>query len=194
MPSDGPIKLEEISDGVVKIKAVRSGNCKLKVSASSNQSVFDECDITVDLPSNFATYKKLSDMKFAYPANWISMQITGTIVCYQDMASGNNINLVSQAKNAALLNLTASDFKNAIKMQYQQLGWNVVFSNCSVEKYNNKKSLHITMEYTVNGMKTYQEQFIRNSSSKTYILTLTFVGDNVDKNIAEVVFNEFVTW
>lgn len=191
-----------VSDGVVKIKALTSGTGKFKISATNDASISDECDVTVNPPQGYSHVQtKGTKLKFIYPSTWknVTAPNTGVVLCYQDpINTSSNINLTSQIKNTEYLNATDQDFKTTLSNTFTNMGYSIVFSKCELQKYENNTALHVVMEYTLtygsNSAEYHQEQFIRNTSNRTYALTLTFEKDNVDNEYSNMLLKEYITW
>ena len=199
LPNGNLLDYTVVSDGVVKINAKTSGTGKFKISATNNTSISDECDVTVNPPQGYSQVENSSlRFKLLYPSTWESVTAPNTILSYKDMITTNNINLTSQAKTTEYLKATAQDFKTTITNMYRSMGYTVRFSKCELEKYENNTALHVVMEYTLiygsTSLEYHQEQFIRNTSARTYALTLSFCIDTVDTDYSNILLKEFITW
>lgn len=202
LPNGNLLDYTVVSVGVVKINAKTSGTGKFKISATNNTNISDECDVTVNPPQGYSQVENnATRLKFVYPSTWknVTAPNTGVVLCYQDpINTSSNINLTSQIKTTEYLNATAQDFKTTLSNTFTNMGYSIEFSKCELQKYENNTALHVIMEYTLtygaNSVEFHQEQFIRNTSVRTYALTLTFSMDNVNTDYSNILLKEFITW
>lgn len=198
--SEDLLEYSVVSDGVVKIKTLGSGEGKFRISAKSDSSIYAECNINVSLPQGYSQYSNKSyGIKFAYPSNWQKVSMQNTTVAYLNpIDNSTNMNLVVEDKSDLFFSVTADYYKNLLLNMYESLGYTVVFSKCEMTKYDNDTAVRVIMDYSfVTPFGTsilHQEQFIKNSSSKTCALTLTFTNTGIDNDLINTVLNEFVTW
>ena len=200
-PEDGGIAFEIVSEknsservftytvanGTVTIQAQSAGTETLRIRAKSDETVYADCKVTVGLPTGYAAYRK-DDVKLVYPAAWTKYPMTGMEMMY--MQGSSNIALTSENKNTAILSASADTFKATVENTYKALGVSITDLKCTVEKYDDDKALRVDYKYVLAGVQTSQVQLIRNSESKTYILTLT----NATKKQIQTIQNEFYAW
>lgn len=188
---------DRVSDGVVKITACTAGTWKFRVRAQNEHDVYAECTVTVLPPEGYAVHRG-TDFKFAYPSTWTATEAQGTVVAYTDSETGTNINLIAQNKVEGILNATADDFKQTLTAQY---GNTIHFASSYAGKYDSDRALRVMLEYSVDNLKFFQMQLIRNSGDKTYALTLTVprerldaVVDKAELALRNTVETQFRTW
>ncbi|MDE5548108.1 MAG: hypothetical protein K2J30_03840 [Clostridia bacterium] len=200
-PEDGRVEFEIVSEkkaservftyavenGTVTIQAKSAGTETLRIRAKSDDTVYADCKVTVELPSGYAAFRK-SDVKMVYPSAWTKYPMTGMEMMY--MQGSSNIALTSEKKNTAILSATADTFKATVENTYKALGISITDLKCTVEKYDDDKAVRVDYKYVLAGVQTSQVQLIRNSESKTYILTLT----NATKKQIQTIQNEFYAW
>lgn len=187
------------SDGKVKIKALTSGTGNLKVNASDNAAISDICGIKVNPPAGYTQYQNdTNGVKMLIPQTWSkgSQTSVGMVFSYEDGITGNNVNMSYQVKSNAHLQMTADQYKEVLLKQYETMGITVSDAKCTLQKYDTD-AVFITMGYTLSSagreVTIYQEQFIRNSSKRTYCVTLTYV-DKTDMSYTQVLKDSFKAW
>ncbi len=176
-----------VENGTVTIQAKSTGTETLRIRAKSDDTVYADCKVTVELPNGYAAYRK-DDVKLVYPSAWTKYPVTGIEMMYKQGTS--NINLVSENKNTAYFSASADTFKATIEDMYSAAGISITDFKCTVNKYDDDKAVRVDYKYALAGVQTTQVQLIRNSESKTYILTLT----NATKKQIEIIQNEFYAW
>ncbi|MDE6471611.1 MAG: photosystem II reaction center PsbP family protein [Clostridia bacterium] len=198
--SEDLLEYSVVSDGVVKLKTLGSGSGKFRISAKSDSSIYAECNINVPLPQGYSQYSNKSyGLKFAYPSNWQKVSVQNTTVAYLNpIDNSSNMNLIVENKSDLFFTVTADYYKNLLLNMYKTLGYTVKFTKCEMIKYDNDTAVRIIMDYSlVTPFGTsiiHQEQFIKNSSSKTCTLTLTFTNTGIDNDLVNTILTEFVTW
>lgn len=190
-----------VSDGAVKIKTRGSGTGNFRISSAKDSNIYEDCKVTVALPQGYSQYKNTNyGVKFVYPSTWKSENMPSSKAYYSSSNGLSNMNLIVEDKTNVYFTATADYYRRLIIDMYKTLGYTVVFSKCEIKKYDNDTAVQVTMDYTLNmslvSLSVHQEQFIKNSSSKTCGLTLTFASEykDIDNDLINTVRNEFVTW
>ena len=127
----------------------------------------------VDVPSvgdMISTY--VADITFDYPKSWGFM--TDNIA--QDSATGNNINITTEAKNAYYDTLDTATYIEQVVPIYETM--NMAATNVSVEHVENSRGVKIVkieMTMTYVGITMEMTQFVFTSGDSTYTITVTEV-------------------
>ncbi len=182
-----------VENGKLIVKAHSAGTGVLTVRSPDNDEISASCAIAVKAPDGYDTYRA-DDVKFVYPSSWNESSFAGAQTVFQNADGSINLNLVSEKKSKIYFAAKASLFEKTIQNAYKEMGYTVSDVVCFVEKYENKNAMHVVLDYTLSGVKMHQEQFIRNSQTKTYILTLTVSRGKLAEELAETLLNEFVAW
>lgn len=182
-----------VKNGKLTIKAHSAGTGTFTVRSPDNGDIAASCEITVNAPDGYSVYRK-DDVKFVYPSSWSESSFAGAEIVFQNAKGDLNINLTSEKKSNIYFHAKASLFERAIENSYNELGYSVSDILCFVKKYDDEKAMHVVLDYTLSGVQMHQEQYIRNSQSKTYILTLTAARGKPYDEFSEVLLNEFVAW
>ncbi|MCI8435739.1 MAG: hypothetical protein HFK10_07285 [Clostridia bacterium] len=182
-----------VNDGKVKITALSTGTATLRIRAAADESVYAECTVTVKPPEGYTPYRG-DDFKFVYPSTWEATEATGTLAAFKN-ENGTNINIAAEKKNPSYFSATADDFKKVLKQSWAAQGVTITGLTCNAGKYDSDQAVSVSYVYTIPGVGTCkQTQLIRHSSDKTYVLTVTYISEQLDEELSETIRKEFKAW
>ena len=127
----------------------------------------------VAIPDGYVVYEN-DALSFAYPKDWVKQD--GSIVILQDAATGNNITVVSESKNAFYDTMTLKDFDTQMKPAYEAMGMTV--ENVKLERKTTAtgmKILVVSFDNTTQGMTMTQTQYVTTIGDYSYTVTVTEV-------------------
>ncbi len=124
----------------------------------------------VVIPDDYTLYKN-NDISFAYPEGWVKTD--ASVVTIQNTENSNNITVAYEAKTDIYKNMTVDSFNNTIKPVYDSLGMAVSNVKVSHKTNNGIEITVISHNTTVNSTTMKQTQYILNSGSRTYTVTVT---------------------
>ena len=132
--------------------------------------------VEVEAPEGYTVWKN-GDVGFAYPSSWTEVDYPGILLLVQDQL-GNNVNVLSEAKNTVYSTVTTENFMEVMGPSYEMVGSNI--SEPAVSRFNTADGVQVikftfknTMPVSGVSVTVYQTQFYVNVGSKTYAITVT---------------------
>lgn len=194
-PEGSEVKFEISDETVVKyenntLTALTTGKATVKIILGSDESVYDECEVTVNAPTGFTAYVD-GDYKMVYPSDWSKISQSGMLMFISQ--TGDNINVVSESKTDVYYNMTADDLVDSLNSSFSQLGYTAEFNSAirAEERLFGYTRIIFSLDYTLSGVATFQDMIIFDSGDKTYVCTLTFT-EEYDGQLASVIAAELV--
>ena len=152
--------------------------------------------VEVNAPVGYTVWKN-EDIGFAYPSSWTEMDYPGILLLVQDQL-GNNLNVLSEAKNSVYSTVTNENFMEVMGPSYAMVGSTITSHN--VSHFNtaegvrvNKFTFKNTMPVSGVSVTVYQTQFYVNAGNKTYAITVTGRSNSEMLEIAGVVEDTLAT-
>lgn len=155
---------------------------------ATSEEVTSEEVTSEDVPATNDTVVYIDgSISFEYPKGFTSGE-QGGVKLLQDITTGNNITIASEAKNNVYHEMTDAIFNTTLKAQLESMGMTVTDYIHEVETNEKGEEIAIlsfTNKYS--GITMKQVLFAVNTSNKTYIVTVTEVIE--DEDLVKLVFD-----
>lgn len=171
-------------------------------AAVKGSDVTDEIKLTVTAPAGFSEYSG-TGYQLVYPSSWTANKM-GNIQTWTASNGTTNMNISTEALNAAYFTSSASAFQSVIQSTYTLAGYTVNFTKpvkVKKSKYLGVSRVQVDYDYTLTVLGTtstlHQTQMIFNNADANLscVLTLTYRLENYNEAAQELqktILNQFL--